>query len=186
MFDQQVARNDMAAVFSEYVWNLGTFCDPCSAPPLSADELRQLGVFWINPEGERIRYEPIRAGSEREQHSFDGHVWLLTGKAGEQLAVVEVAPSIVTVVIDGKGVAESREAPRRGPGPGRASRSSSPDGKYNVTLENGRVVLRNRKTDESRELKTDLPADLVLREPVQWAPDSSAFFGWLTSRRRSS
>jgi hypothetical protein len=50
MFDQQVRRNDRAAVFSEYVWNLGTFCDPCSAPPLSADELRQLGVFWINPE----------------------------------------------------------------------------------------------------------------------------------------
>lgn len=52
MFDQQVKRNDMAAVFSEYVWNLGTFCDPCSAPPLSADELRQLGVFWINPESQ--------------------------------------------------------------------------------------------------------------------------------------
>ena len=52
MFDQQVKRNDMAAVFSEYVWNLGTFCDPCSAPPLSADELRQLGVYWINPEAQ--------------------------------------------------------------------------------------------------------------------------------------
>lgn len=132
-------------------------------------------LFWINPEGERVRYEPIRAGGEREQHSFDGHVWLLTGKAGEQLAVVEVAPTIVTVVIDGKGVAESREAPRRGPGLGRASRSSSPDGKYNVTIENGRSMLRNRKSEESRELKTDLPAELVLREPVQWAPDSSAF-----------
>ncbi len=50
MFGEQVRRNDMAAVFSEYVWNLGTFCDPCSAPPLSADELRQLGVYWVNPE----------------------------------------------------------------------------------------------------------------------------------------
>jgi hypothetical protein len=50
MFGEQVSRNDMAAVFSEYVWNLGTFCDPCSAPPLSADELRQLGVYWVNPE----------------------------------------------------------------------------------------------------------------------------------------
>src|ERR1700728_5039249 len=50
MFDQQVKRSDMAAVVSEYWCNLGTFCDPCSAPPLSADELRQLGVFWINPD----------------------------------------------------------------------------------------------------------------------------------------
>jgi hypothetical protein len=29
---------------------LGLFCDPCSAPPLSAGELRQLGVFWVNPD----------------------------------------------------------------------------------------------------------------------------------------
>jgi Na+-translocating ferredoxin:NAD+ oxidoreductase RnfD subunit len=50
MFGEQVRRNDMTAVFSEYVWNLGTFCDPCSAPPLSGDELRQLGVYWVNPE----------------------------------------------------------------------------------------------------------------------------------------
>ncbi len=50
MFDEQVKNYDMAAVFSEYVWNLGTFCDPCSAPPLSEDELRQLGVYWINPD----------------------------------------------------------------------------------------------------------------------------------------
>jgi Na+-translocating ferredoxin:NAD+ oxidoreductase RnfD subunit len=48
MFGEQVTRNEMSVVFSEYVWNLGLFCDPCSAPPLSAGELRQLGVFWIN------------------------------------------------------------------------------------------------------------------------------------------
>lgn len=49
MFGEQVRRNDMTAVFSEYVWNLGTFCDPCSAPPLSSEELRQLGVYWLSP-----------------------------------------------------------------------------------------------------------------------------------------
>ena len=34
------------AIATEYVWNMG-FCDPCAAPPLSTDELRQLGVFWV-------------------------------------------------------------------------------------------------------------------------------------------
>jgi hypothetical protein len=58
MFEQQVTHNDMTAVFSEYVWNLGTFCDPCSAPPLSADELRQLGVYWITPEPRPGRIYP--------------------------------------------------------------------------------------------------------------------------------
>jgi hypothetical protein len=46
-FDQQVKRDEMRAVFTEYVWNMG-WCDPCAAPPLSPEELRQLGVFWLD------------------------------------------------------------------------------------------------------------------------------------------
>ena len=34
------------ALFTEYVWNMG-LCDPCAAPPLQQDELKQLGVFWL-------------------------------------------------------------------------------------------------------------------------------------------
>ncbi len=47
MFDQQVKRNHMSTVFTEYVWNMG-WCDPCAAPPLSREELRHLGVFWLD------------------------------------------------------------------------------------------------------------------------------------------
>jgi hypothetical protein len=47
MFDQQVKRDEMRTVFTEYVWNMG-WCDPCAAPPLSREELRALGVFWLN------------------------------------------------------------------------------------------------------------------------------------------
>jgi hypothetical protein len=47
MFDHQVDRNDMKAVFTEYVWNMG-WCDPCAGPPLSREELRSLGVFWLD------------------------------------------------------------------------------------------------------------------------------------------
>jgi len=46
MFDQQVQREDMRAVFLEYAWDMG-WCDPCAAAPLSAEELRQFGVFWL-------------------------------------------------------------------------------------------------------------------------------------------
>src|SRR5271156_5177393 len=49
MFDEQVKRNDMRAVFTEYVWNMG-WCDPCAGPPLTRDELRSLGVFWLDDE----------------------------------------------------------------------------------------------------------------------------------------
>jgi hypothetical protein len=60
MFDQQVKRVDMRAVFTEYAWDMN-WCDPCAAEPLSYDELRSLGVFWLadngqnsNPAGGRV------------------------------------------------------------------------------------------------------------------------------------
>jgi hypothetical protein len=46
MFTEQVKRQDMRAVFLEYAWDMG-WCDPCAADPLSNEELKQLGVFWL-------------------------------------------------------------------------------------------------------------------------------------------
>jgi hypothetical protein len=46
MFTQQVKKQDMRAVFLEYAWDMG-WCDPCAADPLSNEELKQLGVFWL-------------------------------------------------------------------------------------------------------------------------------------------
>src|SRR6185295_9421132 len=52
MFGQQVKRQDMRTVFLEYAWDM-SWCDPCAADPLSADELQQLGVFWTERRGPR-------------------------------------------------------------------------------------------------------------------------------------
>ena len=50
MFAEQVRQQDGKAVFKEYAWDMG-WCDPCAAEPLSADELRSLGVFWQDDTG---------------------------------------------------------------------------------------------------------------------------------------
>ena len=50
MFDQQVKEKKMNTVFEEYAWDMG-WCDPCVAEPLSHDELKGLGVFWLDGEG---------------------------------------------------------------------------------------------------------------------------------------
>lgn len=47
MFAEQVRREEMRVVFQEYAWDMG-WCDPCAADPLSSDELRKLGVFWLD------------------------------------------------------------------------------------------------------------------------------------------
>jgi hypothetical protein len=51
MFDRQ-ARREPASVCLEYAWDMG-WCDPCAADPLTASELRELGVFWIDDAGGR-------------------------------------------------------------------------------------------------------------------------------------
>ena len=45
LFTQQVKRESERGVFLEYAWDMN-WCDPCAANPLSAEELRSLGVFW--------------------------------------------------------------------------------------------------------------------------------------------
>jgi hypothetical protein len=51
LFSEQVRRENMSAVFLEYAWDMN-WCDPCAADPLSRDELRRLGVFWIEKGGD--------------------------------------------------------------------------------------------------------------------------------------
>ena len=46
LFDAQARREDYRVVWTEYFWDMA-WCDPCSADPLSRDELRAAGVFWL-------------------------------------------------------------------------------------------------------------------------------------------
>ena len=51
MFEKQTLKENERGVFLEYAWDMA-WCDPCAADPLSSDELRQLGVFWVDgPQG---------------------------------------------------------------------------------------------------------------------------------------
>jgi hypothetical protein len=46
LFGEQVKRESQRAVFTEYFWDM-SWCDPCAADPLSPEELRSAGVFWV-------------------------------------------------------------------------------------------------------------------------------------------
>jgi hypothetical protein len=46
MFARQARAASDRGVFLEYAWDM-SWCDPCAADPLSARELRSLGVFWL-------------------------------------------------------------------------------------------------------------------------------------------
>jgi len=70
MFAEQVRREDMRSVFLEYAWDM-SWCDPCAADPLSREELRQLGVFWLDESGSGVtpgavapRRPPMPSGAQ--------------------------------------------------------------------------------------------------------------------------
>ena len=53
MFTEQVRRQNMSTVFLEYAWDMN-WCDPCAADPLSREELKRLGAFWLSGHGQQV------------------------------------------------------------------------------------------------------------------------------------
>ena len=49
-FSHQQHREGPGVVFTEYAWDM-TWCDPCASPPLSPEELKQAGVWWVAGSG---------------------------------------------------------------------------------------------------------------------------------------
>jgi len=47
LFEAQSRREDYRVVWTEYFWDMA-WCDPCAANPLSQEELRSAGVFWLD------------------------------------------------------------------------------------------------------------------------------------------
>ncbi|MDJ0758673.1 MAG: DUF2330 domain-containing protein [Woeseiaceae bacterium] len=66
MFAKQTELANERGVFLEYAWDMA-WCDPCAADPLTADELRSLGVFWLDkPTGN----SPRRGMAPQAQNVF--------------------------------------------------------------------------------------------------------------------
>lgn len=60
MFTRQVDAQSGKAVFLEYAWDMA-WCDPCAADPLTSQELRELGVFWVDGGESKRRVAPSPA-----------------------------------------------------------------------------------------------------------------------------
>jgi hypothetical protein len=65
MFDTQTRRENGPVVFVEYAWDMN-WCDPCAADPLSEQELRELGVFWLGEASASKRIAPRPPGAARD------------------------------------------------------------------------------------------------------------------------
>lgn len=131
----------------------------------------ELRIFWMDTDGNRQPYGTLAAGARRDQHTFAGHVWLVTDAAGAVMGVFEATETPGTAVI------EATRAPRRQPRRGglfRQPRSDliSPDGKRAALIRDYNVWLREPADAEPAPLTTDGTADDSYGE-MRWSPDSS-------------
>ncbi len=99
-FQNSYKSEDKKVAFLEYAWNMAN-CDPCSAEPLSPEELKKAGVFWTDEGGSsnvfmtrlHVRYtrdkfpEDLMFQETSNQTSFQGRYVLrhpFTGNASCQ------------------------------------------------------------------------------------------------------
>ncbi|MEH2294192.1 DUF2330 domain-containing protein [Nostoc sp.] len=66
MFQTAYTKEDRKVGFLEYAWDMGS-CDPCSADPLTPEELKQAGVFWLDDNS--ASNTPVRPGYRRSSPS---------------------------------------------------------------------------------------------------------------------
>ena len=70
MYKTSAEREGGHGVFMEYAWDMN-WCDPCAADPLSDDQLRELGVFWLGGSGnDDIMPMPRRGGKSMAKDVF--------------------------------------------------------------------------------------------------------------------
>jgi len=62
----------------------------------------EMSLFWLDASGQRRSYGKLAAKGERQMHTFAGHVWLVVGANGEEMALVEAGDEASRIEIDGK------------------------------------------------------------------------------------
>jgi dipeptidyl-peptidase-4 len=134
---------------------------------------KDIDIYWIDSERQRKHYATVAAGDQHRQHTFAGHVWLVTDKDGEPLLTFMAEEQAADAVIDEETIREAANR-RQQRGPGRPeSRTQSPDGKWSASIKDYNLCVRNLETDEEIALTEDGTEEDAYSERFYWSPDST-------------
>lgn len=135
-----------------------------------------VSLWWLDSRGKRQAYGRVAPGGVSEQHTFSGHVWVITDAAGKDLMAFVADPSRAEIAV--KGAEEIRweeRRPRRNreqEGPPRTiPGDKSPDGKWTAFLRDHNLFLRAEDGKETA-MTTDGAAEDRYDGPFFWSPDS--------------
>ena len=137
---------------------------------------REVKLFWLDEAGERQSYGVLGPGQKRDQHTFEGHVWLAIDARDRVLGAYEATESPGSVVLD----SSTRGRERRGRG-GSRSRDRATSGtaevgrsaKWIAFTKDHNVWLRERATGKVEPLTKDGTSDDAYSTRTFWSPDAS-------------
>ena len=132
----------------------------------------ELQVYWIDSERQRRRYATLQAGARHRQHTYAGHIWLVTDEDGDRVAVFEATEEAGQAVIGEETLREEGRG-RRARGPGGQRRGASPDGKWLAFIRDYNVYVRETPGDEEIALTSDGTEADAYSQRLYWSPDSS-------------
>jgi len=113
-------------------------------------------LFWVDNSGNRQTYGEIQPGQQREQHTFEKHVWLITDAAGDSLALFIAQARGATAVIDGKAPKpRERERRSRDRDEEAATFVRSPDAQWDAFVRNDNLWLRRFADGVEKQLSAD-------------------------------
>ena len=130
----------------------------------------EVKLFWLDSDGHRQSYGTLGPGQTRDQHTFAGHVWLVTDAEGRELAVFEAEENGGDAVITGeppKSAKPEKKAPARRPRTG-----TSPDGHWQAFIIDYNVTVTNTDTGQGTCLSSGGTEDDGYSGRFYWAPDS--------------
>jgi dipeptidyl-peptidase 4 len=162
----------------------------------------EVAIFWIDLDGDRRSYGTLEPAEEKRQHTFAGHVWLIT-RDGKNVGVFEATEQPARAEIDGRAADAVRRAGRREPREeASATVMASSDGRWEAFVRDHNLWVRQLdpraefalsydgssgrsfRRDVTRDRligmgyeKPDLPATLP---EVFWSPDSTRLVAFQT------
>lgn len=129
-------------------------------------------VYWIDSQRQRRHYATVRANARHRQHTYAGHVWLVTDKAGKRGAVFVATEEPGEAIINKKSLREGVGRPRGWRRGTRQRRTESPDGKWSAFVRDHNLYVRKLEDDSEIALSTDGTEEDGYEQRLYWSPDS--------------
>ncbi len=129
----------------------------------------EVQLYWLSG-GHRHDYGTLAAGGTRHQNTFVSHAWIAVDTDGSEYGVfvADEDPGIALI-----HPATQRSADVLGD---MQDESIEHERSWEVTIDEYNILLRDRRTGNTKQITSDGTAGDFYRNDIHWSPDGTSFF----------